>query len=117
MRNESVLYSAQTFLMKAATAAAGGLTGVGLSLVGYKAELPVQCSGTIMGIRVLMIVIPVLLAVLSLYIYKRFYTLKDEQMEEITRRLNEKRAFQIEMPSAADEEVSEDSDDLFPELA
>ncbi len=117
VRNESVLCSAQTFLMKAATAAAGGLTGVGLSLVGYEAELPVQGDGTIMGIRVLMIVIPVLLAALSLYIYKRFYTLKDEQMEEITRRLNEKRAFQIETPAALDEEASEDSDDLFPELA
>lgn len=92
VRNESVLCSAQTFLMKAAMAAAGGLTGIGLGAVGYDAALDVQSGGTIMGIRVLMIVIPVLLAALSYFIYKRFYTLKDEQMALITAELNEKRA-------------------------
>ena len=45
------------FLMKAATAAAGGLSGVGLQVVGYNAKAAVQSAGTILGIRVLMIVI------------------------------------------------------------
>lgn len=113
VRNESVLCSTQTFLMKAAMAAAGGLTGIGLSLVGYNAELSAQSAGTIMGIRVLMIVIPVLLAGLSLYIYKRFYTLKDERMEEITRMLNEKAAGHDGTGSSVDSGISEDTDDLF----
>lgn len=91
VRNESVLCSAQTFLMKAAMAAAGGLTGIGLSIAGYDASLAVQSTSTLMGIRILMIVLPVLLAALSLYIYKRFYTLKDEEMAVITAKLNEKR--------------------------
>ncbi len=117
VRNESVLCSAQTFLMKAAMAAAGGLTGIGLSLVGYQAELSVQSAGTVMGIRILMIVIPALLAGLSLYIYKRFYTLKDDQMQEITRQLNEKRAAAVQPGSFADPAFDQDEEELLPELS
>lgn len=89
IRNESVTCSAQTFLMKAAMAAAGGLTGIGLQIVGYNAKAEVQSAQTILGIRVLMIVVPIILAVLSFAIYKKFYTLKGEKMEEVTRKLNE----------------------------
>lgn len=89
IRNESVTCSAQTFLMKAAMAAAGGLTGIGLQIVGYNAKAEVQSAQTILGIRVLMIVVPIILAVLSFVIYKKFYTLKREKMEEVTRKLNE----------------------------
>ena len=42
-----------------------------------------------MGIRVLMLVIPIILAFASLGIYKKYYTLKGEKMEEITRKVNE----------------------------
>ena len=42
-----------------------------------------------MGIRVLMIVIPIILAFASFGIYKKYYTLKGEKMEEITRKVNE----------------------------
>ena len=92
VRNESVTCSAQTFLMKAATAAAGGLTGIGLQIVGYNAKLTTQSSGTILGIRILMIVIPIILAFISLGIYKKYYTLKGEKMEEVTRKVNEMHA-------------------------
>ena len=89
VRNESVTCSAQTFLMKAATAAAGGLSGGGLQVVGYNAKAAVQSAGTILGIRVLMIVIPVILAVVSFLIYKKCYKLKGAAMEEVTEKVNE----------------------------
>lgn len=92
VRNESVTCSAQTFLMKAAMAAAGGLTGIGLQFVGYDAKAAVQSAATIMGIRVLMIIVPIILAALSFVIYKKYYTLKGEKMEEITRKVNERHA-------------------------
>ena len=92
VRNESVTCSAQTFLMKAATAAAGGLTGIGLQIVGYNAKAVTQSAATVMGIRVLMIVIPIILAFASFGIYKKYYTLKGEKMEEITRKVNEMHA-------------------------
>ena len=89
VRNESVTCSAQTFLMKAAMAAAGGLSGVGLQVVGYDPKLNVQAAGTLFGIRVMMIVIPILLAIVSYLIYKRFYILKGAKMEEVTTQLNQ----------------------------
>lgn len=92
VRNESVTCSAQTFLMKAAMAAAGGITGVGLQIVGYDAKAAVQSAGTILGIRVLMLVIPVILAILSFVIYKKCYTLKGGKLEEVTRKVNEMHA-------------------------
>ena len=92
VRNESVTCSAQTFLMKAAMAAAGGLTGIGLQIVGYNAKAVTQSAATVMGIRVLMIVIPIILAFASFGIYKKYYTLKGEKMEEITRKVNEMHA-------------------------
>ena len=57
--------------MKAATAAAGGLTGIGLQIVGYNAKAATQSAATVMGIRVLMLVIPIILAFASLGIYKK----------------------------------------------
>lgn len=89
VRNESVTCLAQTFLMKAAMAAAGGLTGIGLQIVGYNAKAAAQSAVTVMGIRVLMLVIPIILAFASLGIYKKYYTLKGGRMEEITRKVNE----------------------------
>ena len=49
-------------------------------------------AATVMGIRVLMIVIPIILAFASFGIYKKYYTLKGEKMEEITRKVNEMHA-------------------------
>ena len=72
-------------------AAAGGLTGIGLQIVGYNAKAVTQSAATVMGIRVLMIVIPIILA-FSFGIYKKYYTLKGEKMEEITRKVNEMHA-------------------------
>lgn len=72
--------------------AAGGLTGIGLQIVGYNAKAVTQSAATVMGIRVLMIVIPIILAFASFGIYKKYYTLKGEKMEEITRKVNEMHA-------------------------
>lgn len=88
-RNESVTCSAQTFLMKAAQAVTGLLSGVGLSLIGYDANLAGhQSAGTILGIRILMFVFPVALCIISFLIFKCGYKLKGKKLVEMTEQVN-----------------------------
>ena len=88
-RNEAITCSAQTFLMKAAQAVSGLLAGVGLTLVGYSADLAGhQAAGTILGIRVLMFVIPIALCIISFLIFKCVYKLKGEKLNELTEQVN-----------------------------
>lgn len=46
-------------------------------------------TAAVQGIRVLMLVLPVIMAVISFWIYQRCYKLKGKRMQEITRKLNE----------------------------
>lgn len=89
IRNESITCSAQTFLMKAAMAAAGGITGIGLQIVGYDAKAVIQTSGTLFGIRALMFGIPILMVIISFLIYHKYYTLKGDKLAEVTEKINE----------------------------
>lgn len=83
VRNESVTCSAQTFLMKMAIAFAGLFTGVGLQMVGYDAKLAVPTARMVNGIRGLMLLVPVVFVILSYTIYRRYYKLKGEKLEEV----------------------------------
>lgn len=91
MRSESVIFSVQTMLVKGASAFAGFLIGIGLTLIGYVPNA-VQDGDTVFGMRVLMIGIPFLLVALSFIIYRRFYRLNGEYHDEILARLVEKRS-------------------------
>lgn len=88
-RNESIICSTQTFLMKSSQAVSGLLTGVGLAIVGYNATLPQQSDATLNGIRIIMIAIPMIFAVLSYVIYTKCYKLKGKYLEEMIQKLNE----------------------------
>ncbi len=75
-RNESILFSMQTFIVKFAGAFSGFVSGVGLTLIGWEAG-KVQGAGTIMGMRVIMIVLPTVLSALCYVIYKKWYKIGD----------------------------------------
>ena len=85
-RNESIVFSVQTLLVKTASAVSGWLVGVGLSVVGYVPNAE-QGASTILGLRVLMIGLPILCAVLMYVIYKNKYKINGEFHDMILNKL------------------------------
>lgn len=76
-RNESIIFSTQTFVVKFAGAFSGFISGAGLKLIGWEANQAAP-EGTIMGMRVIMIVLPAILSLLCLVVYKKGYKLNDQ---------------------------------------
>ena len=92
-RNESIVASFQTLLVKTASAVAGWLIGVGLTISGY-VENVAQTETTILGMRILMGVVPLIITVLAFVIYVRGYKLEGNDLENITAQLKAHRAKQ-----------------------
>ncbi len=90
-RNESIVFSIQTMLVKFASAISGYIVGVGLSVIGYVPNV-VQSAGTIMGLRILMGVVPAVLALLSFLIFARFFKIKGEFHKEMLDELSKRKA-------------------------
>ena len=96
-REESVIFSMQTFVVKAASGVAVFLTGVGLDLIGLDGnteevgEIVKQSAETITGLRLLMTVLPICTLVLAFFWFKRKFKLTDAKMAEIGTELKERR--------------------------
>ena len=73
-RSDSIIFSMQTMLVKAGAAFAGFAVGIGLGVIGYVPNIE-QSETTIMGLKFMMIVLPIILYALSAFIYHRYYTL------------------------------------------
>ena len=83
-RNESSLFSTQTFVVKLAGALSGFISGAGLSCIGFVADA-VQPPAAVLGIRIIMGGIPILFSVIYLLIYWRFYRLNGSYLQEVRR--------------------------------
>ncbi|MEB7464001.1 melibiose:sodium transporter MelB [Mammaliicoccus sciuri] len=86
-RNESVITSTQTFLMKLAMAVAALLTGWSLDIFGYQPG-QIQSDYTKNGLRFLMIVLPIISVIISYIIYRFSYNLKGDYLKDIVVVLN-----------------------------
>ena len=75
-RNESIVFSTQTFVVKFAGAFSGFMAAAGLDIIGFVPNAQ-QSEGTMMGMRVIMILLSAVLSVLCLVVYKRGYRLND----------------------------------------
>ncbi len=97
-REESVIFSMQTFVVKAASGLAVFLAGTGIELVGFngnsneEAVIAVQSAGTLMGIRLLMTVIPILILVCAYFVFNKKFILTDAKSEEIAALLHGEKA-------------------------
>ncbi|MGM9536617.1 MAG: melibiose:sodium transporter MelB [Intestinibacter sp.] len=89
-RNESVIFSIQTLLVKFAGALGALFTGIALDLTGYVPDA-VQSMATINGIRIIMIGLPIVFVILSFIIYKKCYKLNTQYMTRIMNILSLKR--------------------------
>ena len=92
-REESVIFSMQTFVVKAASGVAVFITGIGLDaigLVGDTAEtgaVAAQSASTILGLRLLMTILPILGLTVAFIFFVRKFKLTDEKVEQIAAQL------------------------------
>ena len=95
-REESVIFSMQTFVVKAASGVSVFLTGLGLDLIGLVGNtdetsvIETQSEGTLVGLRLMMTILPILVLVIALLLFRRKFTLTDDRVEEIAKELEAK---------------------------
>ncbi len=95
-REESVIFSMQTFVVKAASGFAVFLSGIGLDLIGLNGNsadgIPVaQSASTITGLHLLMTILPCIGLVVAYILFKKKFILTDEKANEIAKTLSEKK--------------------------
>ena len=95
-REESVIFSMQTFVVKAASGLAVFITGVSLDLIGLTSKdglgegIP-TLSSPLLGLRLLMTILPIIGLVLALVLFTRKFILTDIKAEQIRKQLEEKK--------------------------
>lgn len=87
-RDESVLFSMQTFSVKLASGIAVFLAGLVVDWVHLDIAAEVQTVATLTGLRLWMTIPAILLLVVGIFVYIKFYRLDDARMSEITEQLN-----------------------------
>lgn len=88
-RDESVICSMQTFVVKLASGVAVFFAGMAIKWVGLVqtanegAEVASQSRGTLVGLSMMMTVVPIVLLIIGLVFFVKKYTLTEEKLQEI----------------------------------
>ncbi|MBR2824471.1 MAG: MFS transporter [Clostridia bacterium] len=96
-REESVIFSMQTFVVKAASGVAVFLTGIGLDLIGLvgntddEAVAAVQSASTLTGLRLMMTILPILGLVAAVLLFRKKFRMTDAYAAEIAEELKKRR--------------------------
>ena len=95
-RDESVIFSMQTFVVKLASGISALIASVVLTVFHIQKDeegvLSTLDAGQRLGLRGCMTIIPIVVLIIGYIVYKKNYVLTDEKLEEITEELNSKRA-------------------------
>ena len=90
-REESVIFSMQTFTVKLASGVAVALAGGVIEWIGLDtSDGAIQTAETLNGLRLWMTIPPVILLVIGMVVYKMLYHLDENRMEEIKASLTKK---------------------------
>ena len=89
-RNESVVFSMQTFVVKLASAVSVLIAGIGIDLIGLDDTAAVQSESTLLGLRLLMVGLPVLGLVFSILYFMKKYRLTEAETARISEALRQR---------------------------
>lgn len=90
-REESIICSMQTFVVKLASGIAVFFAGLAIDWVGLiQEDNAVQSEKTLVGLRLVMTVVPVILLIIGFVYYKKNYKLDEARTEEIARELEKR---------------------------
>ncbi|MGN0256200.1 MAG: glycoside-pentoside-hexuronide (GPH):cation symporter [Chordicoccus sp.] len=95
-REDSVIFSMQTFTVKLASGLAVFIAGIVIRVINLDRNAAVQSAGTLGGLRMSMTVMPAILLVAGMLIFRKYFRLTQARMEEITAKLAERRASENE---------------------
>ena len=92
-RNESVIFSLQTFVVKLASAISVLIAGVGISVIGLNTadDAVAQTASALMGLRVLMMFVPVLGLVFAVLFLRKRYKLDEKLNARIAAELQQRK--------------------------
>lgn len=89
-RSESVIFSMQTFVVQLASAFSALIAGIGIDLIKLDVKAPVQTEATLQGMRIFMIILPMLGLLISILFFRRKYRLSEDTMGQIVKELKER---------------------------
>lgn len=91
-RDESVIFSMQTFVVKLASGFAVWLAGVSIDFIGLNVEAGVkQTEEVVLGMNLIMTILPVIGLVVAIVYWLKKYKLDDETLGRISRELKERK--------------------------
>lgn len=95
-RDESVIFSMQTFVVKLASGVSALIASICLSVCSLSSDtsgtaVTEAAGGSVFGLRMTMTVIPVAGLLLAVFLFRRKYILTEHKVEEIAAQIREKR--------------------------
>ncbi len=93
-RDESVIFSMQTFVVKLASGIAALFASICLSVfhISSDEEAVTAVGGSsVVGLRMTMTILPIIVLIAGVFVFKKKYILSDEKIEEISKELEKKK--------------------------